>query len=452
MSSIGISVCGQNIRTMIPTATARATTASTEEPVRVAVSFGRVGRPRPRATSAPGRRLLRGALGLQVVAGRLDRRDELRPPGGLGQVADRRDLGREVDRRVGLDAGRLAEEPLDPVDAARAGHALDREGDRGEGRGSGLRSYSLGVYQPPSRGRPCQTAHFRPCAIGPRRRRRRPVGPGPPRGQRPRRRRVRVDDALRAVRGAAGAAVPVGRVRDPPSGPRRGRPPARGLPRRSPTRVRPADRPRRIGRRGTRRSSGRCARCRGAAWRATARSPGPSTGPAPPGRSAGPSAGTRSGSSSPATGSSPRTGRWAARRRRRLGVRIARAAPPAEARAAAPRGRRHPAAASADHDRRATGQPGRYTPPSQRGRGRLCRRAPDGALDHVRGRAPMTDEAARGGRTDRTRPVDVRGLPEARLPPPLDRPARLDDRLVADRPRRGHPRLPRRPAPRWPSG
>ena len=45
----------------------------------------------------------------------------------VGQVADRRRLGRQVDRRR-LDARRLAQEALDPVDAGRAGHALDRQG------------------------------------------------------------------------------------------------------------------------------------------------------------------------------------------------------------------------------------------------------------------------------------------------------------------------------------
>jgi len=107
-----------------------------QEPVRVACPLGGVG-VRGFAQRARRRGLARRALGLQVVAGRGDRSDELGPPGGLGQVADRRDLGREIDRRVGHSRG-LAQEPLDPVDAACAGHALDREGDRGEGRGSGF--------------------------------------------------------------------------------------------------------------------------------------------------------------------------------------------------------------------------------------------------------------------------------------------------------------------------
>ncbi len=81
-----------------------------------------------------GRRLGRGPwAGPDVIAGRRDRLDQLGPTGDLRQVADRGDLGREV--HVGaLDAVRRAQEAFDPVDAGRAGHALDGKLDLGGGR------------------------------------------------------------------------------------------------------------------------------------------------------------------------------------------------------------------------------------------------------------------------------------------------------------------------------
>ena len=69
---------------------------------------------------------------LALVAGRLDRADEV-GDGRRGRVeADRRLLGRVVDRR--LDAVELVELALDAVRARGAGHALEGEVDRGRAR------------------------------------------------------------------------------------------------------------------------------------------------------------------------------------------------------------------------------------------------------------------------------------------------------------------------------
>jgi methylated-DNA-[protein]-cysteine S-methyltransferase len=113
-----------------------------------------------------------------LVAGLLDRPDELGASDGLGQVADRGDLGREVDVRLD-DAVGLAKEALDPIAARRAGHPHDREGDlegldgrarrrRGEG-GLG----DAGSHTPPeystglSRGRPTGFAANVACGYTP---------------------------------------------------------------------------------------------------------------------------------------------------------------------------------------------------------------------------------------------------------------------------------------------
>ena len=129
------------------------------------------------------------------------------------------------------------------------------------------------------------------------------------------------------------------------------------------------------------------------------------------GRSVGPSAATRSRCSSRAIGSSPRTARiggyggdaWGSRGRAR-----------AQARAAAARGRHG-------------GRPRRLdSAATDRRNGR--RRSAVGGVDDRRGRPG---------------PVHVRRLPPARLLAALARPARLDGRLVADRPRRRDLRLSR---------
>ena len=82
----------------------------------------------------------RGCVGVgrpAAVRARRSRRIRWRRRGLLrsaivGQVADGRHLGREVDRRR-LDAGRLPQEALDAIDARRAGHPLDRERQLGGG-------------------------------------------------------------------------------------------------------------------------------------------------------------------------------------------------------------------------------------------------------------------------------------------------------------------------------
>ena len=62
-----------------------------------------------------------------VVAGRLDRPDEIRDRDAVGVVADGRLLGRVVDRR--LDPFELVQLPLDTGRAGGAGHPLERELD-----------------------------------------------------------------------------------------------------------------------------------------------------------------------------------------------------------------------------------------------------------------------------------------------------------------------------------
>ena len=74
--------------------------------------------------------------GADLVARLLDRPDELGAPDGLGQVADRGHLGREVDVRLD-DAVGLAQEPLDPVAARGAGHPDDGERDLDRWPGAG---------------------------------------------------------------------------------------------------------------------------------------------------------------------------------------------------------------------------------------------------------------------------------------------------------------------------
>ena len=73
-----------------------------------------------------GRRLDLDPVDPRLVAGRLDRRRKRRQVSGTRIEPDGGSLRREID--VGcLDAIDLVEEPSDPVDARRAGHALDRE-------------------------------------------------------------------------------------------------------------------------------------------------------------------------------------------------------------------------------------------------------------------------------------------------------------------------------------
>ena len=131
---------------MIPSATAIEATAWISSDPRLAgpLDVVRASAP-PRASGASGR--LVGRARPDVVAGRLDGADEGVPVGSCGVEADRRDLGREVDRRR-FHAGCLPQVALDPVDAGRAGHALD--GQRQLGGAVPRSSYSPGVYQPGS--------------------------------------------------------------------------------------------------------------------------------------------------------------------------------------------------------------------------------------------------------------------------------------------------------------
>ena len=132
MSSIGTTVWGQNIATMIASGDTDRDDGLAEDLLGVSRAPGGVGvgglaeRPRRRRFGVRRR--------LERVPRGLDRGFQLRPARDLRQVADRRRLRREVDDGVG-DAGRLLQEAFDAVDAARAGHALDREGDLDRGRG-----------------------------------------------------------------------------------------------------------------------------------------------------------------------------------------------------------------------------------------------------------------------------------------------------------------------------
>ena len=87
-------------------------------------------RPGPRRSAGGRVGVGRGPSGgrLEIVAGGLDGPDQVGPARDVGPIPDRRDLGRQVDRRV-VDAGRLAQEPLDPMDARGTGHAGDRQRD-----------------------------------------------------------------------------------------------------------------------------------------------------------------------------------------------------------------------------------------------------------------------------------------------------------------------------------
>ena len=113
---------------MIPSATPIETPARTQQVARLARAQRRPPRRSGRARRGRGRaRPARRGAAPDVVAGRLDRADELRPPDLVGQVPDRRHLGGEIHHGL-LDARRALQEALDPVDARGAGHALDRAG------------------------------------------------------------------------------------------------------------------------------------------------------------------------------------------------------------------------------------------------------------------------------------------------------------------------------------
>ena len=250
-----------------------------------------------------------------VVAGGFDGTDQGAAVGDVGQVADGRHLGREVDRR-GLDAGRLAQEALDAVDAGRAGHPLDGKGQFGWSRLG--QSYSLGVYHRPSCARLCEVsdpvAIYRqhPRSVGSVLRRR--DGAWRRRGRladdaRTGSRRVSSGDSVarslrptrstRTTRASATSALATGGAR---GAPRRRGPPAAGAASTWRT-VRP----------GIATSSARSPRIPfGSRRRATARSPVASARRGPRVPSAARSAGTRSACSSRATGSSPPTARSAA--------------------------------------------------------------------------------------------------------------------------------------------
>ncbi len=140
---------------------------------------------------------------------RFDRGFQFRPARDFGQVADRRRFRREIHDGVG-DAGRLLQETFDTVDAARAGHALDWEGDFDRGRGGRGRRcrHTPGEYSREDT-IPDARRHVR------HRRRRRAVGPRSPRGDLGRRRRARNPRAARGLRRPARAAASVrGRKRD----------------------------------------------------------------------------------------------------------------------------------------------------------------------------------------------------------------------------------------------
>ena len=291
-SVIGTAVCGANMMTMIPAATAIETSARMRRP--------RAARARSRSSSAscaasvgatPDRLGRRPRA--DVVAGRLDGADERRPIRDVGPVADRRRLGRQVDGRL-LDARRLAEEALDPVDARRAGHALDRQGQlAGRWRVHTPWEYSIGPTVRDSRyARTSRHPHHDPG----------PVGSVPPRRHGTRCRGRRLADHRAGVRRGPGE-TPRRRGRE-----RARRPARRSAPdpprRRRWPRSRACWRAGRPGapspstwptvRRGTGGSSRRSRRSRGARPRATARSPGRSGHRGRRGRSVAPWAGTRS--------------------------------------------------------------------------------------------------------------------------------------------------------------
>ncbi len=101
-----------------------------EERARFAIAFEVVRRQR---LGERRRRVRRGGrAGTHVVAGRFDGADQSGSIGEARVVVDRGGLGGEVDRGL-VDAGRLAQESLDPIDARRAGHPLDGEGHLGGG-------------------------------------------------------------------------------------------------------------------------------------------------------------------------------------------------------------------------------------------------------------------------------------------------------------------------------
>ena len=196
---------------------------------------------------------------LERVPRGFDRGFQLRPTRDLRQVPDRRRLRRQVHDGV-RNAGRLLQEAFDAVDAARAGHALDGEGDLDRGRGGRGRRWCV-ILPGSITGRtlsPDAGQHVR------HRRRRRAVGPRPHRGDLDRRRCPRDPRPARGLRRPARAAASVrGRQRDGiPSWIRRsarsrsswaesaGRSTCRSISR--------------IGRPGTRRSSPRSGRSRGA--------------------------------------------------------------------------------------------------------------------------------------------------------------------------------------------
>jgi hypothetical protein len=122
---IGTLACGQNRTSIRPAATAIETLAWIRSWWRSALGPARRGRPRGRPSAR---------FGPDVVAGRLDGRDQLQRPGDGRVDGHRGPLRGQVD--VGLeDAVGLVQEALDAVDARGAGHPLDRQDDLDRGAG-----------------------------------------------------------------------------------------------------------------------------------------------------------------------------------------------------------------------------------------------------------------------------------------------------------------------------